>query len=162
MPVRLLSSILLVLALAQAAYSQSQSATVTGIVFDPGGAAVPGALIQLVNQETGESWKSLSNDSGVNWTTITDPLTSNTSGIPHLPRPFFAEFVAPHDPNKRDVAYIHVPPQRIHLLGGETLSIPLSQHTPASVVVSMRSMSARRPRDRCRRSIRGRDRRLPT
>jgi peptide/nickel transport system permease protein len=33
----------------------------------------------------------------------------------------FAEFVAPHDPNKRDVAYIHVPPQRIHLLGGETL-----------------------------------------
>ena len=35
----------------------------------------------------------------------------------------FAEFVAPHDPNKRDVAYIHVPPQRVHLLGGETLSI---------------------------------------
>jgi peptide/nickel transport system permease protein len=33
----------------------------------------------------------------------------------------FAEFVAPHDPNKRDVAFIHVPPQRIHLLGGETL-----------------------------------------
>jgi hypothetical protein len=38
----------------------------------------------------------LSDDGGQNWTTITDPFTSDTSGIPHLPRPFFAEF--DHEP----------------------------------------------------------------
>jgi hypothetical protein len=37
-----------------------------------------------------------SNDAGQNWTTITDPLTSNTSGTPHIPRPFFAAF--DHEP----------------------------------------------------------------
>jgi hypothetical protein len=46
----------------------------------------------------------VSNDSGVNWTTITDPLTSNSSGIPHLPRPFFAEF--DHEPAGTTTVFI--------------------------------------------------------
>jgi hypothetical protein len=38
----------------------------------------------------------VSNDAGQNWTLISDPFTSNTSGIPHIPRPFFAAF--DHEP----------------------------------------------------------------
>jgi hypothetical protein len=38
----------------------------------------------------------LSRNGGGNWTLLTDPRTSNTSGIPHLPRPFFAYF--DHEP----------------------------------------------------------------
>ena len=37
-----------------------------------------------------------SNDAGQNWTLISDPFTSNTSGVPHIPRPFFAAF--DHEP----------------------------------------------------------------
>ena len=36
------------------------------------------------------------NDGGLNWSLDHRPYTSNTSGIPHLPRPFFAEF--DHEP----------------------------------------------------------------
>jgi hypothetical protein len=46
----------------------------------------------------------LSNDGGVNWTTITDPLTSNTTGIPHLPRPFYAAF--DHEPAETTTVFI--------------------------------------------------------
>jgi len=38
----------------------------------------------------------LSTDGGQNWGLLTDPLTSNTTGIPHLPRPWFAYF--DHEP----------------------------------------------------------------
>ncbi len=34
----------------------------------------------------------LSVDGGANWALLTDPLSSATSGIPHLPRPWFAYF----------------------------------------------------------------------
>jgi photosystem II stability/assembly factor-like uncharacterized protein len=34
----------------------------------------------------------LSRDGGVSWNLVTDPFTSDTSGIPHLPRPWFAYF----------------------------------------------------------------------
>jgi RTX calcium-binding nonapeptide repeat (4 copies)/HYR domain len=34
----------------------------------------------------------ISFDSGGNWALLTDPLTSSTSGIPHLPRPHYAHF----------------------------------------------------------------------
>ncbi len=34
----------------------------------------------------------LSTDGGSRWTTVTDPLNSHTSGIPHIPRPRFAYF----------------------------------------------------------------------
>lgn len=38
----------------------------------------------------------LSMDGGQNWGLLTDPQTSNTTGIPHLPRPWFAYF--DHEP----------------------------------------------------------------
>jgi hypothetical protein len=38
----------------------------------------------------------LSTDGGVNWSLLTDPVSSDTSGIPHLPRPWFAYF--DHEP----------------------------------------------------------------
>jgi hypothetical protein len=38
----------------------------------------------------------LSRNAGLNWSLLTDPRTPNTSGIPHLPRPFFAYF--DHEP----------------------------------------------------------------
>jgi hypothetical protein len=46
----------------------------------------------------------VSDDAGANWTTISDPLTSNTSGIPHIPRPFFAEF--DHEPAGTTTVFI--------------------------------------------------------
>ena len=39
-----------------------------------------------------ESGVFLSSDGGAHWTLITDPYTPGVSGIPHLPRPFFAHF----------------------------------------------------------------------
>ena len=38
----------------------------------------------------------LSTDAGANWSLLTDPFTSNTSGEPHLPRPRYAYF--DHEP----------------------------------------------------------------
>jgi len=38
----------------------------------------------------------LSTDGGLNWSVLTDPINSGTSGIPHLPRPRFAYF--DHEP----------------------------------------------------------------
>ena len=38
----------------------------------------------------------LSTDAGANWSLLTDPRTSHTSGVPHLPRPWFAYF--DHEP----------------------------------------------------------------
>ena len=46
----------------------------------------------------------LSTDGGQNWGLLTDPLTSNTSGIPHLPRPWFAYF--DHEPSGTINIYI--------------------------------------------------------
>jgi hypothetical protein len=43
---------------------QSQSASLTGIVTDSSGAAVPKASLRLVNSETGEVFQAASNDSG--------------------------------------------------------------------------------------------------
>lgn len=34
----------------------------------------------------------ISTDGGLNWTVLTDPATSDTSGVPHLPRPQYAYF----------------------------------------------------------------------
>lgn len=38
----------------------------------------------------------VSSNGGADWALLTDPYTSNTSGIPHLPRPFYAYF--DHEP----------------------------------------------------------------
>jgi photosystem II stability/assembly factor-like uncharacterized protein len=46
----------------------------------------------------------LSTDGGQNWGLLTDPLTSNTSGVPHLPRPWFAYF--DHEPADQINIYI--------------------------------------------------------
>jgi hypothetical protein len=39
-----------------------------------------------------ESGVFISRDGGGTWTILTDPFTPGTSGVPHLPRPFFAHF----------------------------------------------------------------------
>jgi hypothetical protein len=46
----------------------------------------------------------LSTDSGANWSLLTDPLNSDTSGRPHLPRPMFAYF--DHEPADTVGVYI--------------------------------------------------------
>jgi uncharacterized repeat protein (TIGR01451 family) len=55
------------------------------VAFDPGD---PNILI------AGGTYSGvfLSSNGGANWFLLTDPLTSGTSGIPHLPRPLFAHF----------------------------------------------------------------------
>ena len=45
-------------------FGQSQSASLTGIITDSSGAAVPRASLRLVNRETGEVFQAASNDSG--------------------------------------------------------------------------------------------------
>jgi len=51
-----------------------------------------------------ESGVFLSANGGQNWGLITDPLTSNVSGIPHLPRPFYAYF--DHEPAGKVNIYV--------------------------------------------------------
>ena len=46
----------------------------------------------------------LSTDGGATWGLLTDPLTSNVSGTPHLPRPWFAYF--DHEPAGRVNLYV--------------------------------------------------------
>ena len=46
----------------------------------------------------------LSTDYGQNWALLTDPFTSNITGIPHLPRPYFAYF--DHEPEGQVNIYI--------------------------------------------------------
>lgn len=43
----------------------------------------------------------LSRDAGASWTLLTDPFTSDTSGIPNIPRPWFAHF--DHEPGKLSI-----------------------------------------------------------
>ena len=46
----------------------------------------------------------LSTDSGANWSLLTDPRTSGSSSVPHLPRPWFAYF--DHEPASQINIYI--------------------------------------------------------
>ena len=46
----------------------------------------------------------VSTDGGGSWSVITDPITSGTSGKPHLPRPWFVHF--DHEPPNRVKVYI--------------------------------------------------------
>ena len=46
----------------------------------------------------------LSTDGGTSWRLLTDPFDSGNSGIPHLPRPFFAYF--DHEPADTTAVYI--------------------------------------------------------
>jgi hypothetical protein len=57
-------SVLLASALISSLLGQSQSASLTGVVTDSSGAAVPRAALRLVNTETGEAYQAGSNDSG--------------------------------------------------------------------------------------------------
>jgi Carboxypeptidase regulatory-like domain len=45
-------------------WAQSQFATVNGTVTDASGSIVPGAVIRVVNLQTGENWSAISNDQG--------------------------------------------------------------------------------------------------
>ncbi|MGA2987697.1 MAG: carboxypeptidase-like regulatory domain-containing protein, partial [Terriglobia bacterium] len=67
MPPRLQSAaVLLVLLLpASAAWAQVSRGTITGIVTDPSGAAVPGAAITITSVETGVVNKASTNESGI-------------------------------------------------------------------------------------------------
>ncbi|MSV28610.1 MAG: TonB-dependent receptor [Bryobacterales bacterium] len=47
------------------AFAQTDTATVTGVVTDASGAAVPNALIEAASQTTGASYKAQSNETGV-------------------------------------------------------------------------------------------------
>jgi hypothetical protein len=46
----------------------------------------------------------LSTDGGSNWTLVTDPFDAGNSGVPHLPRPWFAYF--DHEPS--DVVHVYI------------------------------------------------------
>ena len=48
----------------QAAMDQSTFATITGVISDPAGAAVPGAKIEATNRQTNYRYTATSNDGG--------------------------------------------------------------------------------------------------
>ncbi len=52
----------LVFLLASAAYAQTSSGSISGTVYDPSGAVIPGAQIRLIGTETGDLVRSLSTD----------------------------------------------------------------------------------------------------
>jgi hypothetical protein len=60
------------------------------VAFDPGNE-------NLLVAGGYESGLFLSSDGGKGWALLTDPFTPSKSGVPHLPRPFFAHFA--HDPD---------------------------------------------------------------
>lgn len=61
-PLRVL---LLIVVLGTAALEQSTNATVSGIVLDPSGGAIPAATLQLVNDVTGLGYAGLTNSEGI-------------------------------------------------------------------------------------------------
>ena len=64
----LFRSLLLVAAVAgicHFGWSQEVTASITGTVTDPGGAAIPGATITATSQERGQTYTALTNDSGL-------------------------------------------------------------------------------------------------
>src|SRR5918912_3699983 len=65
MKIRLITLMLLMLALAPAAPAQTSRGTVTGIVTDPNGDAVLGATVELKNKDTNLSRTATTNDAGL-------------------------------------------------------------------------------------------------
>ena len=66
----------LVFLLASAAYAQTSSGSISGTVYDPSGAVIPGAQIRLIGTETGDLVRSLSTD---NTGAFTAPLLRPSS-----------------------------------------------------------------------------------
>ena len=68
-----------------AAWGQGQSISLSGIVTDPSGSVVPHVKINLVNFETGETWRALSNGGGAYTISLVKPgrydLTAEAPGF---------------------------------------------------------------------------------
>src|SRR5258708_1718436 len=61
---RLLFSLLVAMLLSTPAFAQSITGTVSGIVTDTNGAAIPGATVTLVSNQKGDTRNDATNDSG--------------------------------------------------------------------------------------------------
>src|SRR5260370_18025151 len=57
-------ALLFVVILAGSAWAQNESASVGGTVMDSSGAAIARAAVRVVNTDTGEAYRALSNESG--------------------------------------------------------------------------------------------------
>jgi hypothetical protein len=88
-----------------------------------------------------ESGVFLSSDGGENWRLLTDPFTPGISGIPHLPRPFFAHF--DHEPGKTSV-YIGSTGRgiwRVDLAHADVAVVNFAAVTPPSEVIIGQAVS---------------------
>ena len=65
--------LLLTLCVALLARAQSTNATLSGIIVDPAGKAIPGAEIQILNEATGVRYSGLTNGDGIYAVTILPP-----------------------------------------------------------------------------------------
>ena len=68
------SQLLIFLSLGSVLFGQASStATIRGLVADSTGAVIPGVEVEITNQNTGEGWTALSNDSGIYQKTFLPP-----------------------------------------------------------------------------------------
>ena len=63
--VRFASLPVLLIALAAAAFPQTDTATITGVITDSSSAGVPGVSVEAANQATGLKYRSETNKAGV-------------------------------------------------------------------------------------------------
>lgn len=75
----------------------------------------------------------LSRNGGLNWSLITDPRTSHTSGIPHLPRPFYAYF--DHEPAGTINVYIGTQGRGVWRIGVPSDPCVLTTAPPAGSIM---------------------------
>ncbi|MGH9136721.1 MAG: hypothetical protein ACRD0G_06695 [Acidimicrobiales bacterium] len=75
----------------------------------------------------------LSRDGGNNWALVTDPRTSHSSGIPHLPRPFYAYF--DHEPAGSLNVYVGTQGRGIWRIGVPADPCTLTTMPPAGSII---------------------------
>jgi uncharacterized repeat protein (TIGR01451 family) len=76
----------------------------------------------------------LSTDGGNTWGLVTDPFTANVSGVPHLPRPWFAYF--DHEPAGRVKVYIGTQGRGVWRLSPPSADVSISKSDSPDPVIA--------------------------
>ena len=76
----------------------------------------------------------LSTDAGATWGLLTDPFTSNTSGTPHLPRPWFAYF--DHEPAGHVKLYVGTQGRGVWRLSPPSADVSISKTDSPDPVIA--------------------------
>jgi len=98
----------------------------TLVAFDPDD---PGTIVAGGR----DSGVFISRNGGANWALLTDPRTSHTSGVPHLPRPFYAYF--DHEPAGTINIYVGTQGRGVWRIGVPTDECTLTTTPPVGAII---------------------------